>query len=187
MRVFAVLMLAAGLVACAFSSEQPLFDDREAAAPFADGERFSWLENGDRNQRRVEYRRVGRGYEIASTDAGATPMGVTFFDVPDTQEDDYIAQVTLQPGEPGRVYAFMWRIEGGWRVVAAPGAFAAGASGKRLMASLCAARPNNECQFTRREHLLTFYREAVHAAFVAASGTPEAYIDQLSEQRGDEK
>ena len=37
--------------------------------------------------------------------------------VRETPEEDYVAQVRLRPDEEGRVYAFMWRTERGYRVV----------------------------------------------------------------------
>lgn len=176
MRAVLALCAALFLSACVFSSETPLFDESEAATPFADGERFLWSENG-RNPELVVYRRIGRAYSLAP-EIDKSPMRILFIAVTDTPEEDYIAQVQLVSDEAVRAYAFMWRTETGWRIVAAPQAFAEDSPAQALMQTLCAARANSECEFARREDVLTFYREAAHPIFVSGGARPESYMDQ---------
>lgn len=179
MRTALAVCAALLLSACAFASERPLFDENEAVSPFADGARFIWLEDGEGDGQTVVYHRIGRAYDVAPKRGGETPLRVIFIDVPDTPEEDYVAQVRLRADEPMRAYAFLWRTEQGWRIVAAPGAFAEDSPAQALMRTLCAARPNNECHFARREDVLTFYHDAVHPIFVAGDARPEDFMDQI--------
>lgn len=179
-RALAALGGALLAAACAFSSERPLFDARDGATPIEDGAQFYWREDGRSDDaRRVVYRRLGAAYELTPVE-DAEPedrMEIVFVAVPETPEDDYIAQVKLFTDEDVRAYAFMWRTEAGFRIVASPGVVE-GATGEAALARYCGARINSECRFDRAEDVVAFYREAIYPAFVTGGATPSNYIDQ---------
>lgn len=178
MKRFTALALAATLGACAFWSEEALFDERGAARPIADGSRFLWIEDGGEPDR-VVYRRAGAGYQAAAIDAEDEPLHVLFFSVSETSEEDYVVEVAVRPDEPARFYAYMWRTAEGYRLVSAPRVLEEDPRGQQALARLCGARPSGECRLDRAEDVLALYRDAIHPAFVVAGATPNDYVDQI--------
>lgn len=177
-RVGRVLCAALTLAACSFYSDAPLFEDREAAAPFADGAQYLWRENGRQDgEQRVIYRRVGVRYEVSSADAEERPITALFVAIPQTPEEDYIVQVQLEGGEPGRAYVFLWRIEGGYRFISAPGALLAEA--EPTLAALCRQRRNDECELASARDAVALYQSAVYSTFVTGGVTPSNFVDQI--------
>ena len=188
MRAWAGLAAGLLLAACAFWSERPLFGEEDGALPFDDGARFIWRENGnDEAAQEVVYHRAGRRYDVTPSAGGERPMRVMFVDVPETAEEDYIAQVALPSEESVRLYAFMWRAEGGYRIIAAPRAFAGGSPGRRMMDRVCVTQRNGECQLGSRQKLMELYLNAVYPAFVVGDETPEDFMDQLPIDAGAEE
>lgn len=168
-RTIVAMSAACVLSACAFSSERPLFAADSGATPFADGERFEWREhpeNADEERIEVTYRLRGASYEIIPDSREDRPMEALFIALPDTPEEDYVAQLRVPPDESERVYAFFWRSGDRFKVISAPGAFDDSASGQEALARLCQARPNGECQFDSARSVLEFYRAAVYPTFV---------------------
>lgn len=178
MRAAAAIALAALLAACAFWSDAALFDEGDAVAPIADGARFLWIEDGGDVTQTIVYRRIGAGYEFVSVNSDEAPMGVIFIEVRETPEEDYIAQVTLRPGEKSRAYAFMWRTETGYRIVSAPRVLEDDEQGDAVLAQRCADRPSGECRISNAADVVALYREAIYPAFVLTGAEPNDYIDQ---------
>lgn len=178
MRALAALCFAALTSACVFWSEKPLFDTEDAVALFADGGRFVWTEGGATQS--VTYRLTAgaRRYSVLPDD-GERPIDVAFFPIAETPEDDYVAELYLPADEHVPVYAFMWAIDGGYRVVAAPRAL--NEQGQALRERLCSAGPYGECQLESQDALLSFYREGVYPSFVIGGQTPNDFIDQAPE------
>lgn len=179
MRAALALAAALLLAACAFWSERPLFEPHEAAAPFADGARFTWIPEREQGREEVVYRRVGAEYEIAQIDhADDPPIRALFIAVPSTPEDDYIVQAKLGYSEDTRAIAFMWPIEGGHRFIVAPRAL--GSISRERLDALCRPQPSGECRFESREQVLAVYEEIIYPLFVASEATPADYIDQIA-------
>lgn len=181
MRVRAALASLAliAAAACTFSSERPLFTERSGAHPFSHDARFTWREDGGGDLFTVIYRRVGARYEVAAEeDEGERPISVLFIAVPQTPEDDYIAQVAIEPGAQERAYAFLYPIAGGHRIVSAPSIVDDHAAGQAALQRRCRTRPNGECQFASGRDVIAFYREAIYPIFVRGVATPHDYIDQ---------
>lgn len=173
MRAALAVVVSLALTGCAFYADQALFARNETTAPFADGARFSWFENG-RARETVTYRRAGEGYEVRQANGEDAPMRVEFIPVRQTPDEDYVVQVAMDRTGDGRIYAFMWRTDEGFRIVAAPAV-----AEESALARYCATRPNGECGFARREDLLAFYRAAIYPEFVAGGVTPADYLDQV--------
>lgn len=171
-----ILATALSLAACAFSSETPLFAEREAQHPFADGARYIWRDSDDETTQTIVFARTGAGYEVTAIGETGRPIRVMFVEMGDTPEDDYIAQVFMGDVE-NPVYAYMWRVHERYRVIVAPGAFKDDAPEQAMLNEICAARPNGECHFDDRVDVYLLYRNAVRPAFVRGSQTPEQYID----------
>jgi hypothetical protein len=127
----------------------------------------------------VIYRRAGQGYQVFPVDDDDRPIDVLFVAVSETPEEDYIAQAALFEDEQVRTYAFMWRVDDGYRVVAAPRVVEGEARGDAALARYCSARINGECRFDRAADVVAFYREAIYPALVAGGRTPVDYIDQV--------
>lgn len=179
MRVGLALCAALTLAACSFYSDVPLFEDREASAPFADGAEFLWRENGrsGENEQQVVYRQMGASYEIHTAAGNERPITALFIAVPQTPEDDYVVQVQPGADEPGRAYVFLWRIEGGYRFISAPGALLAEA--EPTLAALCRQRRNGECELVSSRDALALYERAVYPTFVTGGVTPSNFVDQI--------
>jgi hypothetical protein len=167
------------VAACVFSSEAPFFSAQDAAQPFEDGARFVWRENTDSEERRMIYRRTGSRYQLHALDDGGdeAPLAALFIAVPETPEDDFIAQIELPNSGEARVYAFLWPHDGGFRLIAAPRAVGDFPGGQAGLAARCAARPYGECQIANREDLLVIYREIIYPRFVTGGATPSDYMD----------
>ncbi|MEZ6022004.1 MAG: hypothetical protein R3C16_00965 [Hyphomonadaceae bacterium] len=178
-RALAGMTLALLLGACVFSSEAPLFSEDEAVTPFAEGVQFTWVENGGEGREVVTYHRAGAAYQIGP-DGREEAIHALFIDLPETPEDDYIVQVRLRPEEPVRAYAYMWRIAGGYRTVASPGAFPKGSIGETAMQTKCMRMSMRECRFATAADVRAFYLEAVYPAFVVGDAIPGDYMDQLT-------
>lgn len=185
LRWAAALSLATLMGACVFGSERPLFADDEAAFPFPDGYVAALVEvsvssGASEDAESVIYRRVGRRYEIAEANPSSTdePLGAMFVAISDTPEEDYVIQMTqFEPDEESTIYAFMWRTDGGYRILSAPQAV--GEAGEAAIATHCHSENASfgECHFATREDVMNFYREAVHP-FAVSGETPTHYVDQ---------
>lgn len=180
MRALLGLCAALLLAACAFWSERPLFADADAAHPFADGMRFVWRESGSQQQQTIIFTRSGAGYVLQDIDEpDERPIQMMLIAVPETPENDFIAQVQLPNAEGARAYAFLWPHGEGYRLFAAPGALDALSAAEPVLVRHCAARPQGECQIASREGVEAIYAEAVYPAFVTGAATPRAYIELL--------
>lgn len=102
-----------------------------------------------------------------------------------TPEDDYIVQLHITAETESPAYAFMWAIDGGYRVVGAPGVVDETPEGERALAAECAARQNSECQVTSAGALERIYRAGLYSRFVAGAETPGDYIDLVAEPAAD--
>jgi hypothetical protein len=171
-RALAGLVALLGLAGCAFSSAAPLFDAREAQEPIPDGAVYLWSEQPAGSDFLVRFTHVGQIYELTSlADPADDPMrGLLFIPVPETPEEDFIVQAQLKPDETAAVYAFMWRVGEGWRVLAAPPAEAA-------QSGLCKPKQMGECAFARPADVRAYYRDRVYGPHVAGMAEPEDYID----------
>jgi hypothetical protein len=179
-RAASALVVALLLGACVFSSETAFFAEDEALAPFADGARYIWIENGSEETRQVvSYRRAGGAYEIGWEDEDDR-LHALFIGVPETAEEDYIVQVRIDEGERATAYAFMWRTQAGYRAITSPRVFEPGSEGEAVADRLCERVGMGECRFASAEAVREFYHTAVYPAFVLGGQTPANYIDQLT-------
>jgi hypothetical protein len=186
MRV-AALALAFALSACAFSSEQPLFDASEAAQPIADGAHFLWRDpDSDNAPKEVVYHRDGAFYEIAPSDQGDEPMQVLFVPLPGGPPDDYIAQVRMKDDESARAYAYMVRDGARWLIFANPNALDDDGEGQAVRARYCTTLSYGECRFENRAAALAVFRGYVahHVADDAAARAAILVQEPVSEQSG---
>jgi hypothetical protein len=160
--------------ACSFSSEEPLFRARDAAAPIRDGAQFAWIEGGKASeQRSLLFRREGRAYVISPVGrSDERPMHAMFIPIRGTREEDYVVQTRFD--EDAIAYAFLWRHGDGYRMIVNLRAFGEKAPD---VAGLCTLRQYAECAFTEREALLRFYRAYVLPAFVRGGTTPDEYME----------
>lgn len=180
-RAILALCAALAIAACTFSSERPLFSQRDGSTAFAEG-RYTWRDD-DGEAMIVELRRSGRAYVMRPVEeSGEKAMEVLFAPVRSTPEEDYIAQVKLEADSEMRAYAFMWPEGAGHRVITAPSELEDASGGVAALAARCASRPGNECQVTRREDLLALYTEIVYPAFVTGDRTPDDYMDLIPVQ-----
>jgi hypothetical protein len=138
-----------------------------------------WTENSDPDRDfEVVFERQGDGaYVITRTADAEEPIsGVLFVPVPDTPEEDYVAQLRLNKSEPAVVFAFLWRTEDGFRVVSAPGGLL---PGDDLSAAdpYCSWQSYQGCTIARREDVFSVYRVLIYPNFVTGGLTPESYLD----------
>ena len=84
----------------------------------------------------------------------------------------YVAQLRLNKSEPAVVFAFLWRTEGGYRVVSAPGGLL---PGDNLSAAdpYCSWQSYQGCTIARREDVFSVYRVLIYRNFVTGGLTPE--------------
>lgn len=170
----AILSLALG--GCVFSSEQPFFREDEGVAALGQGAEYAVFDAPSFENEHVVYRRSGAGYDIVVSEKGGARMPrVLFVPITDTPQEDYVAQIALDRDDSARAYAFMWRVDSNWHVVIAPSAFPAWSVGAASSVDLCPRRDFDECHISRREALLTFYRDDVWPVFVRDGQTPERY------------
>lgn len=173
-----VLCALALLGACAFGSDQELFSVSDAAQPFADGARFTWVESGG-ERLDVVFRRDADGrYTIAPT-SGEDPLpGVLFVPIASTPEEDYVAQLRFNTDNDGVVYAFLWRTAEGYRVVVDPGQLT---PDDELSAAdpYCTWQTYQGCGLSSREDAFGVYGALIYPRFVVGAQTPEGYIDLL--------
>lgn len=187
MRAHHVLAFAAAffLVACAFWSERPLFAASEAAHPFADGARFIWREHDSDERFVIVYTRSGAGYILQDESApDERPIEMMLVPVPETPEQDFIAQVTLPNADTARAYAFLWPVGEGYRVFAAPTALDELAEAEATLARYCTQRPQGECKVDTREGVLAIYRDVIYPRYVAGGATPSDYMDMVPAPNG---
>lgn len=166
MRLIGGLVAALALASCAFGSERALFTDGEAAMPFEDGAVFRWKPNSEADAAVVRFVRVGDRYEIRRIDQPEErPMGVLFVAVPETPEDDYIAQVVLgSEGGEGFAYAFVWPFgDGEYRAFFQPNGLIenGGAAPERY----CTPAPYGGCTFTSAAAVRAYFRNVLYPAF----------------------
>lgn len=172
MRI-AGLVVACALGACAFSSQDALFDDSDAAQPIADGARFAWIAPNEAPMD-VTFRREGATYAITQSAHADEPMtGVLLVPVPETPQADYIVQWRDENDREGRVYAFMWPVEDGYRVYADPDAFEDQNDGPKRADAFCVRRAYGECMFTSRSNLLAYYQAIVYPALSSGAVSAE--------------
>lgn len=174
------------VAACAFWSERPLFAGSEAVHPFADGARFIWREHGSEERIPLTFTRNGDGYTLQDERApDERPIEMMLVAVPETPEQDFIAQVTLPNGDTSRAYAYLWPVGGGYRVFAAPNALDQLAAAEATLAAHCIQRPQGECKIETREGVLAIYRGVIYPRFVAGGAAPSDYMDMVPATNGD--
>lgn len=170
---FLALLTALALSACSFSSEQALFNDSDAAQPFADGARFTWRAPDDPPMT-VTFQREGAGYTVTEASHTDRPMtGVLLVPIPETSQEDYVVQWTPEDGEPGRTYAFMVRVPDGYRVFSGPGSFEDSGDGPKPADAFCERRAYGECVFDSRTDLLAYYQAIAYPALRENAATIE--------------
>jgi hypothetical protein len=176
-RGFAVVS-ALALASCAFSSEQALFADNEGAAPIADGAMYDWKPSNEADEDFVvRFTRVGSGYELRPVGQnGERPMQVLFVDVPETPENDYIAQVIIDADRPEAfAYAYLWPTGAdGYRVFAQPSAFGEDGALYRVE-GYCTPASYSACTFTRADDVRRYYRDVLYPAF-RSGHIPASYL-----------
>src|SRR5690606_14328922 len=122
-RARALLGLGAALLsaACAFWSDRAFFAESEAVQPFESGARFVWREGGGGESQTIVFTRAGAGYVLQDVnEPDDKPIEMMLVALPETPEEDFIAQVTLPNAEGVRAYAFLWSAGDGYRMLAAP-------------------------------------------------------------------
>lgn len=180
------LAAAALLCGCVFTSERPLYGADDGVRLFANDARFEWRENGRENDKRTVVMRLrGDKYDIEMVGEDEPLRGAVFVPVRGTREDDYIIQLHITSEVEQPAYAFMWAIDGGYRVVAAPSQVDDTLAGERAMAAECTARPNGECHVTSARALERIYRAGVYPRYVSGGEAPGDYIDLVAEARGE--
>ncbi len=180
MRARALLGLGATLflAACAFWSDRAFFAESEAVQPFESGARFVWREGGGGESQTIVFTRAGAGYVLQDVnESDDKPIEMMLVAVPETPEEDFIAQVTLPNAEGVRAYAFLWLAGDGYRMLAAPRALDGLASAESVLVSHCVARPQGECQMGSREGLMAIYRDAIYPRFVTGGAAPSDYME----------
>lgn len=174
---YLALLTALALGACAFSSEQALFGEGEAAQPFADGARFAWRAPDD-DAMVVTFRREGAGYTLTEQGHPDQPMtGVVLVAVPETPQEDYIVQWASEPGRAERAYAFMVRVADGYRVFSDPASFEERGDGPKPAEAFCERRAYGECAFDSRSDLLAYYQAIAYPALAADATTMEGALE----------
>lgn len=181
MRVRVIVMALALVVSgCAFSSEHPLFADADGEALFGETQTLSWHDRSEGDAFNIRFDRRGEGYIMNRVDEpDERPLRAIFVPIPDTPEQDYVAQVRL--GSPsdsdGVAYAFLWREGDGYRVFADPLGFDGDRQAPAASSQFCHPMPQGECQFASRADLLGYYKQMIYPRFVHAHATPASYID----------
>jgi hypothetical protein len=171
------LLTALALSACSFSSEQALFNDSDAAQPFADGARFTWRAPDDPPMT-VTFEREGAGYTITEASHADTPMtGVLLVAVPETTQEGYIVQWASEAGQSERAYAFMVRVANGYRVFSGPGSFEPTGDGPKPADAYCERRAYGECVFASRTDLLAYYQAIAYPALREGAATMEGALE----------
>lgn len=173
---FPVWAAAILLGACTFSSEAPFFDVGAAAFPIADGARFDWVEPFPAGERfDVTFHRTDAGYAMTDKSHPDEPMELLFVAIPETPEEDYIAQVRLENGDGERAYAFVWRTGDVFRIVSSPGSVEPGRKPLRGGDAYCHWRSYQECRLAGGNDLRALYRTAIYPRFVAGGDLPGSY------------
>ena len=172
---FLVWLAALALSACAFTSEAPFFQPREAVYPISDGATLDFADSGGEVTPLTFHQAAAGGYGVIDASHADEPMEVLFIAIAETPEDDYILQVQLERGDSSRAYAFMWREGEGFRMVMDPGILEP--SHKILVGldTFCTWRPYRECTLRTREDLLTLYRNAIYPRFVVGNESPGSF------------
>jgi hypothetical protein len=167
------------LAGCAFSSEHALFAIEEGMAPIADGALYDWRPSDETDEDIVvRFKREGAWYQLEHVgDSGERPIRVLFVGIPETPQNDYIAQVVFDPeSQSGFVYAFLWPVgEGGFRVFIQPTAFDDRGE-LHEVEGYCAPGSYGACAFNSAEDLRRYYRNALYPAF-RSGHTPARYLD----------
>lgn len=185
-RTLLGLTAALFLAACAFWSDRAFFSDGEAAQPFANGARFVWREDGSEESQTIVFTRAGAGYALQDVaEPDEKPIEMMLVALPETPEQDFIAQVTLPNAGDTRAYAFLWRAGNGYRMIAAPRALDELASAEPVLVAHCTARPQGECRVGSREGLLAIYRDVIYPRFVTGGAAPSDYMELTPAPNGD--
>ena len=170
------LIAALALASCAFGSERALFSDSEAAFPFEDGAVFRWKPNLEPDDAVVRFVRVGDRYEIRRIDqTEERPMGVLFIAVPETPEDDYIAQVALDSeNSEGFAYAFVWAVgDGEYRAFFQPSGL--NENGDLAPERYCAPAAYGGCTFASAANVRAYFRNVLYPA-ISSGHIPARYL-----------
>lgn len=176
---FGVLLTALALAACAFSSERALFAEQESVAPFADGVLYEWRPSDETDEDLiVRFKHDGAWYQVENLgDAGERPIRALFVSVPETPEDDYIAQVVFDPEtQSGFAYAFLWPVGGGeFRAFVQPNSFDESGA-LRGVEGYCTPAAYGACAFDSADDLRGYYRDVLYPAF-RNGHRPARYLD----------
>lgn len=164
------------LASCAFGSERALFGASDAVYPIADGAVYRWRAYPESEDLVVRFTRRGAGYEAMPLSRDDDrPMQIVFAPIPETQEDDYIAQVDVRGEGEGLLYAFLWPLGGDrYRVIADPRGF--DENGDTAAPNLCAHASYGSCTFASAENARAFFRQVLYPAFRRGQ-TPREFID----------
>jgi hypothetical protein len=171
-------IMALAIGACAFSSDAPLFAAGEAAFPIADGARYDWVEpfpSGERFD--VIFRRVEGGYEMIEAEHADEPMRVRFVAIAETPEDDYVVQADLSPDSDGYAYAYAWRADEVFRIVADPGTVEPGPKRIQNVDAYCEWLSYSECKLESADEVLAVYRAVIYPRFVTGGDLPGRYTE----------
>jgi hypothetical protein len=175
---FAVIA-ALALASCAFSSERALFADSDGVAPIADGAMYDWQPSNEADEDFVvRFTSVGAAYELRPVGQNSErPMQVLFVDVPQTPENDYVAQVIIDADRPEAfAYAYLWPTGAdGFRVFAQPSAFDEDGE-LHGVEGYCTPASYSACTFTRGEDVLRYYRDVLYPAF-RSGHIPASYLN----------
>lgn len=175
-----MLLALLALASCAFGSEWEFFAAADGVQPFEDGARWMWVESedsGDRLDLVFERGDDGR-YTVAPTSGQEPIRGVLFVPITVTPEEDYVIQVRLKTDDDGAVYAFLWRTNAGYRLVADPGRLTAN-DDLSAADAYCVWQTYQSCDIGRRENVFAVYQALIYSRFVVGGETPESYVDLL--------
>jgi|GEM_PF-2692011 len=176
--MFAAAIAAIALSGC-FRSEQALLGDSDSSAPIADGAiyEFQPFDETDERNAVVRFIRSGAGYELRSVGGEENlVMRVTFAEVVQTPERDYIAQVAMGSEDTGGYqYWFVWP-GGENRYQIQTQSVALDDAGQPTF-DRC-AEGFSGCEFTSLDDLLKHYRDVAYPVF-SRGRLPSTYVDMI--------
>lgn len=175
-----VLLALLALASCAFGSEREFFTAADGAQPFENGAHWMWVESEDFGNRvDLVFERGADGRYTAAPTSGEEPIrGVLFVPITSTPEEDYVVQVRLKADDDGAVYAFLWRTDAGYRLVADPGRLTED-DDLSTADAYCVWQTYQSCSISRRDDVFSIYAALVYSRFVVGGETPESYVDLL--------
>jgi hypothetical protein len=139
----------------------PLFNERDAAAAFGDGETVSW--RNDRGVRRVSFTPGGAGAYVATPDGGGLGGFMIFIPVDATPEEDYVVQIVVPNEDVASVgYSFVLHKDGEYR---STGMLPLDQTPPEARA-FCSGRNTRWCEFRTGGNMIRYYRAAIYPQLI---------------------